>query len=266
MKTNTAIFDDTWFSDAHKNSKNGSWARAVIDTFEPSGKIYLQTIRRWFESYPHVGKEKKELKKRLESYNDADHLGGANELSWFEFMKYFNWQVKPVSATVRHPDFYISHPFEIFCEVSTLNMSEVDKSNVGGRIDHSRASSRILRKAVDEKLDQLKYAEQKKKPAILVVFDYSSWSGYGTQRFKAIAAHLLKCSNLPSELSALLYIDKGVNGEGKIVIYGEKSAAYHNPCAKYPVPSNLFEIFPQFFLELKEALLTHELHSTWVLG
>jgi hypothetical protein len=180
-------------------------------------------------------------------------------------MKQFNWQVKPVSTTVRHPDFYISHPVKIFCEVSTLNKTNMEKSDAGGRIDHSRASSRILRKAIDEKLDQLKYAEQKKKPAILVIFDYSSWSGYGTQRFKAIAAHLLKCSNLPAELSTLLYVNKGVNNEGKIVIYGQQSAVYHNPCAKYPVPTALFEIFPQFFLELNEASLTHKLHSTWVL-
>lgn len=263
MKSDNTIFNAAWILEAQKKSING-WTRAVMDTFEPSGKKYLDTINRWFNGYPHDKKEKNELKAKLESYNDVDHLGGVNELAWFEFMKHFNWQVKPVSAKVRHPDFYISHPFEIFCEVSTLNKTDI--ADIGGRIDHSRASSRILRKAIDEKLDQLKYAEQKKKPAILVVFDYSSWSGYGTQRFIAIAAHLLKCSNLPSELSALLYVDKGVNNEGKIVIYGERSAVYHNPCAKYPVPTALFEIFPQFFLELKDTLLVHKLHSTWILG
>ena len=145
-------------------------------------------------------------------------------------------------------------------------MANHEQTQIGGRIDHSSASSRILRKAIDEKFDQLKYAEKKKKPAILVVFDYSSWSGYGTHRFQAIADHLLDIAYLPSELSAFIYVDKGVNSEGKIVINGERSAVYHNRSAKYPLSSNLFDIFPQFFLEIRKEKKLSNFNSTWILG
>jgi len=266
MTTQNVIFDDTWISKAQNESRDGSWARAVIDTFEQSGKTYLGIIKRWYDSYPHDTKEKKELMIKLEHFSNVDHLGGANELSWFEFMKHFNWQVTPVSEKVRHPDFHVTHPFEFYCEVSTLNLTGSEKTDIGGRINHEIPASKILRKAIDEKIDQLKYAGDKQKPAVLVVFDYSSWSGYGTQRYMAIADTLLMFPDLPPALSAFIYVDKGVNEKGKIVIYGERSAVYHNPRASLSLPSDLFDIFPQFHIELKETKLKNNLHSTWVLG
>ena len=265
MINKNVIFDDGWILEAQNKSSNNSWARAVMDTFEKAGRTYLETLRKWYNGFPHDAKEKKDLKIKLEDLNDVAHLGGVNELSWFELIKHFNWQIMPVSANVRHPDFYISHPSDFYCEVSTLNLSGAETSGIGGLINHDLAANRILRKAIDEKADQLTYAEEKRHPALLAVFDYSSCSGLGTQRYSAIADTLLMFPDLPSALSAFMYVDKGVNEEGKIIIYGERSAVYHNPCASFSLPFDLFDMFPQFYVELKESKLIHNLHSTWIL-
>ena len=86
-KVNTqSIFGTEWLRKARDKSSDISWAGSVIETLDTSGQIYLATLRLWFNGFPAPSKDKQQLRGRLESFENYQHLGGVNELSWWVFM------------------------------------------------------------------------------------------------------------------------------------------------------------------------------------
>ena len=141
------LFDDNW--------RNLALSRGVQE-LDGSGGIYFNTLRDWFQRFPLSNKQKKHLKQRLESFNMSNHLGGANELFWWELMKTFHWSASPIPASKESlPDFHITSPCEFFCEITTLNRSEYEKRQLSGReglsLDHTHSMARIL--AVKDQLN-----------------------------------------------------------------------------------------------------------------
>ena len=92
----TMLFDNHWFDSASKKSHSNQWVDDVMHQINGAGGIYLNTLRLWFERFPVSKKQKKHLKNRIESFNNADHLGGVNEIVWWEFANSFGWTAKPI--------------------------------------------------------------------------------------------------------------------------------------------------------------------------
>lgn len=240
---------------------SSSWAKPVFDNFDESGWVYLSKIREWFAEFPFVSPhQSKHMRNRLESLNTEDHLGAVNELFWYNLATFLGWRLKPLSVEVTAPDFEVSSPACFYCEITTLNVSQSDrgqfKKGLSAPLNHGRGVARILRKATDEKKDQLKYGYDRQKPSILVVFDYSLFSGLGTQRPRFLADTLLHSASglqaMPKELSALLYLERYVS-KGKFYLRLSQSAVYHNPLSDFSVEREVFNWITQFVLsEYKE--------------
>jgi hypothetical protein len=153
------IFDDNW--------RNLALSKGVRE-LDGSGGVYFNTLRVWFQSFPVSNKQKKHLKQRLESFNMSNHLGGANELFWWELMESFHWSASPIPAGKGSlPDFHIISPCEFFCEVTTLNRSEYEKRQLSERedlsLDHSHSMARVLTKVADEKSKQIRHGHAQEK-------------------------------------------------------------------------------------------------------
>jgi len=257
-----SVFDNHWLSLAASQADNDSWVKQVVKDIKGSGGIYLCILRIWFQRFPlKSNKDKGHLKEGLESFNTKDHLGAVNELSWWELMTSFGWSAQPLPAfTTSRPDFHILTPTDFFCEVTTLNVSEKDRmlldSGKGVRLNHGPTIGRILRKITNSKKEQIEYGASKKKSSILVLFDYTTWSGFGARLYRELVHYLLGENfgflSLPSELSAMIYTERKVI-DGHIVISKERSAVYHNPQAVYPIPETIFQMMRQFFLRLDEV-------------
>jgi hypothetical protein len=118
-----------------------------------------------------------------------------------------------------------------------------------------------------EKMQQLSYATNQGKPFILVLFDYTSWSGFGTQLYRFIADYLLGKQrgfhNLPTELSALVYVErKCING--RIGISRLRSAAYYNPNARFALPMGTFSSLNQFWSQMVHTESTSTESWIWL--
>jgi hypothetical protein len=114
MSKTLELFDATWLSQTQEKKSNDSWITAVIDSSE--GSLYLDVLRVWFAGFPLSSiKDRRALNARLESFNTSDHLGGVNELSWWEFMRRTNLQAEPIPTTTKpRPDFKVLTPSEFF--------------------------------------------------------------------------------------------------------------------------------------------------------
>jgi hypothetical protein len=252
---NKALFDSKWLSAAKASRAtlpSDSWLHALIENYDRSGKTYLTTLRGWFDAYPLSEKPKKDLLARLESGDNAQHLGAVNELSWWRFIvqEKMTIQPVPVSKTSR-PDFHIVQPNEFFSEVSTVNQSAADRAAYGVgdgvELDQDENCRRILGVLTDAKKAQLQYAANQKRPGVLVIFDYQTWSGFGTEVHIALRDCLngsrFGFATLPTELSAIVYLERGVNDVGRIQLSRSQSAVYRNPYASYPLPNNILTGF-----------------------
>lgn len=264
MAKQTTIFDNDWIERTRKsarekkNTEEESWAYDAIETLDTSGGIYLSSLRLWFNEFPLSSKQKNALAKRLESTKNDQHLGGVNELAWWAFLRKEQFHVDPIpTATTPTPDFRINASCELFAEVTTLNVSKPDQGNLDAAntiaLDHGDTLFRICRKVVDEKMKQLTYAADKQKPCVLVLFDYTPWSAFGTQLYRFLADYLLGeqsgFKSLPMELSALIYVErKCVNGH--IGINRLHSAVYYNPNAKYAIQVGTFSSLNQFWCQM----------------
>jgi hypothetical protein len=255
-----SLFNDDWLNLAFSRQGGTEWVDDVVRQLDNSGGIYLNTLRVWFQRFPLSNKQKKHLKQRIESFNNSDHLGGVNELSWWEFMRSFHWPASPIPAgSGSLPDFHITSPYEFFCEVTTLNKSEYEKRKISERewlsLDHSHSIGRILAKVIDEKYEQIRYGHSKNKPSVLILFDYTFWSGFGTQFYRALANFLLgntlDFAGLPSELSAVVYVERKVL-DGRIGISKQRSAVYHNPNSRYKLPGTVFTMMRQYLSPNRE--------------
>jgi hypothetical protein len=181
------LFDEAWRAGAVAGGLGDSWANDVVAAMDSDGGKYLATLAEWFTQFPVTSTtDRSVLKARLESFTTADHLGAVNELSWYRFMWQSGFQVDPVStATTARPDFRLTGPASLFAEVSTLNVSQGEKTSLrrsgGVDLDQRETVRRLLLKASDEKHAQFEYAATKDMPCLLALFDYTFWSGLATE-------------------------------------------------------------------------------------
>lgn len=262
------LFDDNWCTLARTNG---------VSQQDDAARIYDNTLRDWFQSFPASNKHKRHLKRRLESFNIEDHLGGANELIWWAFMGLFHWSVTPIHASQGgHPDFHVTSPYDFFCEVTTLNPSKYEKRKFAARdslpLDHDRTIERIITKIGDNaKSEQIRYGFSQKKSSVLVLFDCTIWGGFPTQFYGVLAEFLLMSrsgfTDLAVELSAIVYAQCKVLPEGQIGISKQRSAVYHNPNSQYKLPESVFSMMHQYLphnRELQptpvESVSDYELH------
>jgi hypothetical protein len=258
MVTKNAIFDETWVTRARSCDDKSSWVKDVMTDFETTGGLYLSILRVWFNDFSLQAKQKHKLKADIESFKTEDHLGAVNELAWWSFLQREKFQAEPIPTTkVSTPDFNVSAPFEFYIEVSTLNVSQQDQDkiqkNSSIHLNHAEMLRRVLGKLTNEKQKQLAYASDRKKPGVLVLFDYTAWSGFGIEFYRYIAKYLLggQCGfqKLPPELSALIYIERQFL-DCRFAISRLRSAAYYNPYAKYPLTMGSFASINQFWSQL----------------
>jgi len=98
------------------------------------------------------------------------------------------------------------------------------------------------------------------KPFCLVLFDYTEFSGYGTEFNCFLRKELFEpgqeFKNLPEELSALVYVER------KIKFSTQRSAVYCNPFAKNPLPKGAFRFFKRFYSCSSE--IESENQSPWI--
>ncbi|MBI4525443.1 MAG: hypothetical protein HY695_16705 [Deltaproteobacteria bacterium] len=249
------VLDGQWLRKAKARTAGDTWVDDVLGSIDAGGGVYLSTLRAWFDEFPLRGnKNKRAFKARIESFANEDHLGAVNEVSWWKFMERTGLEGIPLqpSKTAR-PDFYITSPSEFFCEVSTLNVSDNDKRSFrrcqGIDLDHRSTMKRLLLKVTREKQTQIAYGAQKHIPSVLVLFDYTTWSGFATEFYRYLAKLLLGSegvlSLLPKDLSALVYIERKVL-DGRIVLSRDRSAVYYNPSARHALPFGTLPTLIQF--------------------
>lgn len=266
MSEQQKIYDDNWINNIKYKDISSSWAKDVLNDIEGYGGVHLSKIREWFSKFPFGSPvQSNHMKKRLESHITEDYLGAVNELFWYNLVRLHEWDLEALSEKKSAPDFNVTSPACFYCEITTLNTSQSDRNSfangTGVPLNHDKEAARILRKTAEEKIEQLRYGYHKQKPSVLVVFDYSTFSGLGTQRPQALADVLLGSSGglqtMPRELSALLYLERYVK-EGKFRLRLSQSAAYHNPSADYPIERDIFSWVIQFplseFTEIPQQL------------
>lgn len=251
------LYDDNWLNNVKSKNISSSWAEDVLRDIDGYGGIYLYKIREWFLKFPCSTKQSKHMKKCLESVVTEDHLGAVNELFCYNLARFFKWSLEVLTEKRSAPDFRVISPSCFYCEITTLNISQSDSNSFAkGKsvpiTNHDKEASRILRKVAEEdKISQLKYGYDKQKPSVLIVFDYTMSSGFGTQRSRAFADTLLDTSAMPKELSTLVYLERYIS-KGKFKLRLSQSAAYHNPSAGYPLEKTVFSRVKQFPLEYSE--------------
>jgi len=227
---NDNLFDANWRELAL--NAEGTWVSSVFEDSTGSGAIYLDTISRWFAEFPGSNKQKNHLKASLRSVNNSDHLGAVNELSWWKFWTSRGFDLEPIpTGKFPTPD-YILKPEAIgaIFEITTLNASKDERCN---EINYSQKNSirRIIAKAIEEKIEQLRYGYQNNMPSIFVLFNYDEWSGVGTQFYKLISDAEFVAS-MPDELSAIIYVERcTISGiphfkKNSIVIVDNPSAGF----------------------------------------
>jgi hypothetical protein len=244
------VFDDQWMIGARDKSPEGSWARDVVEG-KGDGQLYLSTLRSWFEGFP-LTKHRDHLRNRLENFANEEHLGAVNEFAMWRLMK--DVGLSAITLPEAAPDFHVLAPLDFYVEVTTLNLSARAKERAAAKRPsrpapaHAEALWRVLGKFTDEKRKQLKYASDQRRPAVVAIFDYTEWSGYGTLFFRELGDFLVGTwagfRRLPAELSALVYADRSVR-EGRIAL-SPHSSIYYNNFALHPLPASILPSLRQF--------------------
>ena len=264
MGQDERLFDEAWQSRAVDGGFSDSWAHDVFPALDGDGGQYLATLVRWFTQFPAPSaKDRSALRTRLESFTTSDHLGAVNELTWYQFMRQLGFQIDPVStAKTARPDFRLTGPTTVFAEVSTLNVSEREKTSlrVTGGVDlkHRATLRRLLLKAAGEKHAQFEYAASQGVPCLLVLFDYTFWSGLATDFYRFLASELLgdeppTFAQLSKALSGIVYVERRVFG-GRIVLSRLRSAVYHNPNACRSLDIGSFGMLRHFGRNIGEVI------------
>lgn len=273
MRRQPPIFGDDWLQRARAATTGASWMADVIETFDTTGQIYLSTLRLWFTRFPMKPKQKQGLHSRLESFKNDEHLGGVNELAWWAFMLREGFICTPIlTARSSRPDFEIQQPAECFVEVSTLNVAEKDKKSFeteenSGVLDHAETIRRLIGKLTAEKHQQMKYAADRQRPGVLVIFDYTPWSGFDTHFFRTLGEFLLGkqfgFKTFPPEVSAIVYLERKVL-DGRIALSRHRSAIYYNPLALHSLAPGTFPSLNQFWSQLVFTESKSPEHWLWL--
>lgn len=259
MGTKHLIYDHYWLNCIQSNAQANSWVHNVIRDINGEGGVYLSVLQEWYSTYPFPSNGKKtHMRKLLESSTNNDHRGAVNELCWYRFMcdLVLNPKVIPEGPS-KTPDFLCTTAsgIEFYCEVTTLNESVADAKAIASTgsapLNQEVEKFRIIRKVTEEKVEQLQYGRERQKGMAFVVFDYSTFSGLGTQRPDTLAdAFLLTSIGLQAMkpyLSVLIYIERYVY-RGRCRIRTQQSALYHNPLADHQLPHDVFNCFRQYSL------------------
>jgi hypothetical protein len=267
------IFGDEWLKRARAARTGDCWISDVIKTFDTTGQIYLSTLRLWFTKFPLTPRQKQGLRSRLESFRNDEHLGGVNELAWWALMLRDGLICTPIPpAKSPRPDFELQQPAECFVEVSTLNVSLKDKRNFeteedSGVLDHAETIRRVMGKLTAEKEQQMKYAADHQRPGVLVIFDYTTWSGFGTRFFRTLGEFLvgkqLGFKTFPPEVSAMIYLERKVL-DGRIALNRHRSAIYYNPLALHSLAPGTFASLNQFWSQLVFTESKSPEHWLWL--
>jgi hypothetical protein len=272
MGQTLSVFEEDWLARARARGADSCWADDVLEALNGAGGVYLASLQLWFSKFPLSNKHKRALKAHLESFHNEDHLGAVNELAWWVFMDRAGLKATPVPvSTGSRPDFYVEAPTEFFAEVSTLNISEKEKKKFAAgdaiELDHAETVRRVLLKVSDEKRSQMSYAANHHKPCALVLFDYTTWSGFATQFFRVLADFLLSKGRgfreMPFDLAALVYVERKVI-DGRIAISQGRSAVYYNPYAKYELHVGTFPELNQFSCQMVTVEPKFESHWLWL--
>ena len=220
-RSDPQIFGASWLGSARSASDVASWASEVIADYDTTGKTYLDTIRQWFDGFSAEPRDKNKLRGELENFSkNSAHVAGVNELAWWTLMKAQGMlaAVVPTTKSAARPDFDVHSPFECYIEVTTLNVSQADETafaeapalmedaksrpddeededsvskHIGAALDRNETIRRLIWNSARGKLNQLKHATDQKKPAVLVVFDYTAFSAYATDFNRALGDSLL---------------------------------------------------------------------------
>ena len=271
MDQAVTVFSDSWRARAVDTALGDSWAHEVMAALNGNGRRYLEILALWFERFPLASKKQRwELKRRLESLTNSDHLGAVNELSWYQFMRGAGLQARPIpTANAPRPDFKVTSPSEFFVEVSTLNVSEAERESLrvtgGVDLNYDATLRRLLLKAAGEKDAQIAHAARQGQPCLLVVFDHAFWSSLATDCFHFLATSLLgkqqAFAQLPLALSAIVYVERRVF-VGRIAISQRRSAIYYNPAAAYPLAVRNFDLLLRSWHHIGEV--QPETQQDWI--
>ena len=249
MKSIAEVFDSSWRDRAMHIKDKKAWFQELSPNISTENEIVLLTIRLWIESLPLTEDQRIDFKRRLESFDNAEHWGAVAELAWCRLLIRQQIKAKLIdtvkSKSNSRPDFEIILPTQFHAEVTTLNPSQKDEAafsiGCGVDLDHTETIRRLVGKLTDEKLKQLQYSCSNGKPAVLVIFDSTISTGVGSHFASSLQEWLYdgksKQNNiLPTELSAIVYVVKTMF-EGRMAILDSRSAVFHNPGAKIMLPS-----------------------------
>jgi hypothetical protein len=132
-------------------------------------------------------------------------------------------------------------------------------------LDHRETLRRLVLKASDEKHAQFEYVATEGLPCLLVLFDYTFWSGLAADFYRSLATELLgderAFAQLPVALSGIVYVERRVSG-GRIVLSRLRSAVYYNPGARYPIAAGAFDMLRQFGHDIGET--TPKAEGDWI--
>ena len=76
------VFSKKWLNEHRQMVGDDTWVFRVMQDFHNYGEMYLDSLRQWYDSFPGSNKQKRNLKTRIESVKDEDHIGAVNELTW----------------------------------------------------------------------------------------------------------------------------------------------------------------------------------------
>ncbi len=227
-----------------------SWAEEVLNDIDGNGGLYLSKINNWFQNYPGADKSKDQLKISLESYENGSHLGAVNELFWYNLALNLGWKLIPVPVIDKkgqnRPDFECTSPTSFYCEITTLNWPN---NNCNKKFPIDNELNRLYGKPTEKnKQAQTEWCQEQKKPQVLIVFDYSNFSGLGTQHQKSLSDFFQNPPEgfppISEGLSAFLYLERYIE-EGKFMLRMSKSELICNRNARFPIEKNIFDWLDQ---------------------
>ncbi len=184
------------------------------------------------------------MRQALESLDNGQHVAAVNELSWWRLMLRERILGRPISVKNKPcPDFEAETPYRFYVEVTTLNVSQADRESGEAALEHSESFRRTVLKVTKEKNKQIAFAASQNQAILVAIFDYSTWSGFGTYRHLSFWREFFRNTSgfslLSADVSAVALIERQVTA-GKVRLSRDRSAIYHNPLAARPLPFGAF--------------------------
>ena len=237
------IFDETWRADVLQQCEN-SWALDAVDNNTGEGQEYLMLISNWYGMYMEASDADGHLLRRLRSHKNTIHVEGVHELTWHAYLNMHGMEVTPIPTrrNEKTADFHVNGSSSYVMEITSLNSSETKDEQSCKTLDSEKTLKRTLRK-LNYKAQQLNTAVKDGVAGVVVIFDYSEFSGLGVNNCSFIEQYLNCTDNAhyswSRNISALVFIHRDVL-DGRPSIRRNRSAVFHNPIAYYPVNESVF--------------------------